>query len=221
MPAAERDGELVADLAAERAGLSEAQVMGVGWPAAANDTGLRGDKPKMLLVAVASRLGDCEDALVDYCGIGSTGYVRGRSGRTGGWLDLFSGRGRLLVNRGWVPKLCQPLLELALDGSGIGRSQAVLGDKNLTRPTRRLVHVAQTRDLPQQSIPQGGGLVRGKDRNSGLSGGAEVAAGQWGISQLDVADLPVATCRTGRIGFGVAKVGGIKIILTGDAHQRE
>src|SRR5215471_16203939 len=108
MPAAERDGELVAHFAAERAGLGEAQVMRVGWLATANDTGLRGDKPKMLLVAVAARFGDCEDALVDCCGIGSTGYVRGRSGRTGGWLDLFSGQGRLLVNCGRFTKLCQP-----------------------------------------------------------------------------------------------------------------
>ena len=43
MAAAERDGELVADLAAERRCLRKAQMMGIGGPAAADEARLLGD----------------------------------------------------------------------------------------------------------------------------------------------------------------------------------
>jgi hypothetical protein len=65
---AERDSELVAHLAAERAWLHEAEVMGIGWLATADQAGLGGDEPKVLLVAIAPRLGDGQDALVDAAG---------------------------------------------------------------------------------------------------------------------------------------------------------
>ena len=54
--AAERDGELVARLASERARLRVAQVMRVGWLAATDEACLPGDVAQVLLVAVAPGL---------------------------------------------------------------------------------------------------------------------------------------------------------------------
>jgi hypothetical protein len=65
MPAAEWDRELIADLAAERAGLGESEVVGIRRLAAAQETRLLGDIAQMLPVAIAPRSGDREDALVD------------------------------------------------------------------------------------------------------------------------------------------------------------
>ena len=63
--AAERDGELIAHLAAECARLHEAEVVGIGGLAGAHQAGLLSDKPKVLLVAIASRFGKLEHAIVD------------------------------------------------------------------------------------------------------------------------------------------------------------
>ena len=57
MHPAERHRELIADLAAECPGLCEAQMMGVGGLAAANQTGLRRDKLAVALVAQSARFG--------------------------------------------------------------------------------------------------------------------------------------------------------------------
>jgi hypothetical protein len=63
--AAERDGELVADLATERLRLAKAQVMRVSWLAAADQAGLGGNKSQMSLVAETFWLAEGEDAFVD------------------------------------------------------------------------------------------------------------------------------------------------------------
>jgi len=65
MPATERDRELIADLAAERARLGKSKVVGVRGLAATHETRLLGDIAKVLPVAIATRGGDREDALVD------------------------------------------------------------------------------------------------------------------------------------------------------------
>src|SRR5215831_3070450 len=65
MPAAERDRELIADLAAERTGLGESEVVGVRRLAATQEARLLGDVAKVLPVAIATRRSDREDALVD------------------------------------------------------------------------------------------------------------------------------------------------------------
>jgi hypothetical protein len=65
MPATERDRELIADLAAERTGLGESEVVGVRGLAAAQQTRLLGDVAQVLPAAVATRGSDREDALVD------------------------------------------------------------------------------------------------------------------------------------------------------------
>src|SRR5262245_15006061 len=65
MPSTERDSELIADLAAERTGLGETTVVGIRGLAAAHESGLLGDVSQVLPVAIATRGGDREDALVD------------------------------------------------------------------------------------------------------------------------------------------------------------
>jgi hypothetical protein len=62
---AEGDRELVADLAAERADLSEAEVVRVARLSPANEAGPRSDKLDVGLVPVAARLRDGQHALVD------------------------------------------------------------------------------------------------------------------------------------------------------------
>ena len=65
MDPAQRGNEFIAHLPAECTRLHEAQVMGIGRFSPAHETGLLGDEPQMLFVAIATRLSDCEYALVD------------------------------------------------------------------------------------------------------------------------------------------------------------
>ncbi len=65
MQPANRDREFVADLAAERADLSEAEVVRVARHSPANEAGPRSDELEVGLVAVAARLRDGQHALVD------------------------------------------------------------------------------------------------------------------------------------------------------------
>ena len=69
MCATERNCELIARLAAERAGLHKLQVMRIGRFATAQQARLLGDEPQVLLVAVALRRADREHALVDPAGL--------------------------------------------------------------------------------------------------------------------------------------------------------
>src|SRR5262249_27643976 len=72
VPSAERDSELVTDLAAQRAGLSESKVVGVRGLAAAHEARLLRDITKVLPVAIAPRRRDCQHALIDAHLIGAT-----------------------------------------------------------------------------------------------------------------------------------------------------
>src|SRR5262249_55691334 len=65
MPATEWDRELIADLAAERTGLRETEVVRVRGLAATQQTRLLGDVAQMLPIAIAPRGRNREDALVD------------------------------------------------------------------------------------------------------------------------------------------------------------
>ena len=62
---AQRDDVFVADLAAQRARLGEAEVVGIGRFAAADDAGLGGDEHQVRLVAVPARFAESQRALVD------------------------------------------------------------------------------------------------------------------------------------------------------------
>ena len=63
---AERNGEFVADLQGKPLGLRKANVMGVGWGAAADQAGLLGDKAEVLLRADAFWLTKSEHTLIDF-----------------------------------------------------------------------------------------------------------------------------------------------------------
>jgi hypothetical protein len=65
MRATEWDRELIANPAAERAGLHEPEVVGIRGLAAAHETCLLGDVAQMLPVAIATRRRHRKDALVD------------------------------------------------------------------------------------------------------------------------------------------------------------
>lgn len=70
MTAAQRHGELIADLAAERPALGKAQVMGVAGFTSADQTSLLRHKAHMLTIADAPRLGMGENRFVDESGTG-------------------------------------------------------------------------------------------------------------------------------------------------------
>src|SRR5215467_1667569 len=74
VPAAERDSELVTDLAAERAGLRESKMVGVRGLAAAHEARLLGDITKVLPVTIAPRRRDCQHAHIDANLIGA-GFI--------------------------------------------------------------------------------------------------------------------------------------------------
>jgi hypothetical protein len=63
--ATEWDGELVADFAAERPALRESQVMSIAGLPATDQAGLLGDKPQVVAIADAARLGEGKYRLVD------------------------------------------------------------------------------------------------------------------------------------------------------------
>ena len=65
MDAAQRNRELIAHLAPERARLHVLKVMRVAGPAAADEAGLLGDVAQMLTVAMAARYRNCKPAFVD------------------------------------------------------------------------------------------------------------------------------------------------------------
>src|SRR5665213_2899313 len=67
---AQGDREFVADLAPQRAGLGEPQMMGISRASAADQTGLRGHEFEVGLVAMAARFADGELAFLDFGGTG-------------------------------------------------------------------------------------------------------------------------------------------------------
>ena len=62
---AEWDHEFITHPPAQRSWLHEAEVVGIGMPSPANETRLFSNKPQMLFVAMASRLCNRNNALVD------------------------------------------------------------------------------------------------------------------------------------------------------------
>src|SRR5258708_7468881 len=68
MGPAQGDREFVAHFSAERPRLHEAKMVGIGRLSPTYEAGALGNKSEMLLIAVASRLGNREGALVDMFG---------------------------------------------------------------------------------------------------------------------------------------------------------
>ena len=77
VPAAEGDREFVARFAAQRAWLHIAQMMGIGWLAAADEARLLHDIAKVLAAAIAPRGRNREHALVDALGPTPVGAFAG------------------------------------------------------------------------------------------------------------------------------------------------
>ena len=75
MAPAQRHGELVTDLAAERAVLGEAQMVGVGRPAPTNQASLFSHELDMLLVTKAAWLRMGKPTLVNGCPGGPHGLL--------------------------------------------------------------------------------------------------------------------------------------------------
>ena len=98
MDPAQGGNEFVAHLPAECTRLHEAQVVGIGRFSPAHETGLLGDEPQMLFVAIATRLGNRQHALVDSPGrIISLGTRRSLVG--GGRLGCGNSRDRGSLGR--------------------------------------------------------------------------------------------------------------------------
>ena len=87
MRAAQRDREFVADLEAESAGLRKPQMVGVGGLPAADEAGLFGHEPQMLLVPQPFALGQGQDAFVD----AGVAFVARRRRVRFGWREVSSG----------------------------------------------------------------------------------------------------------------------------------
>src|SRR5579862_3276460 len=168
--AAERDGELVADLAAERAALREAQMVSVAWLPTADQTGLVSDKSHMLAVADPARFRQRQHALFDAAGSGPTlspGLAFGLAPGLGrlGEREIEQRRRRRCR---WSPrrfgcrrrKGCQLGPECLLDPQGVGCSEAVLGGKRPVRPERRIIATGQSLEPGKQSIAQVPGCLR-------------------------------------------------------------
>ena len=77
LPAAEGDREFVARFAAQRAWLHIAQMMGIGWLAAADEARLLHDIAKVLAAAIAPRGRNREHALFDALGPTPVGAFAG------------------------------------------------------------------------------------------------------------------------------------------------
>jgi hypothetical protein len=85
MGAAQRDSELVAGPAAERAWLGVPKMMRVRWLAAAYEASLLSNVAQMLPVAIPTRCSNCEDALINASGLITSGIG---SLRLHLWRDL-------------------------------------------------------------------------------------------------------------------------------------
>src|SRR5262245_26014409 len=118
MHAAERDRKFVAGLAPERARLRVAQVVWVGWLAAADQTGLPGYVTQMVFVAVAARFRNRESGLL--------GARRCSSGRVSRY-DIRSLGGNQRRDL---------LFKRLLDSNGIGHDKRVLDCESRVRPAR-------------------------------------------------------------------------------------
>ena len=147
MEPADRDRVFVADLSAERARLSKANVMRFGRRAATDNAGLRGDELAVLLVAQTNGLRRNATAP-------GASVIRGNwrldcdcvFNRSDKWLpnrrfrnfcrrrmQSFLTSGRRHLDRG------EPLAEAGFDRVGVGGDQRVLGGEVLVDPVGGLV----------------------------------------------------------------------------------
>src|SRR5262245_32219737 len=105
MTAAQRDRELIADFAAERAGLGKSEMVGIGWFAAADKARLLHDISEVLPVAIAARSSNRQDAFVDALRLSLIGGCAGGDHlRPGNERHPRPNRSRMQPNRMAAPK---------------------------------------------------------------------------------------------------------------------
>ena len=137
MGPAERDHEFIAGLAAERPRLHVSEMMGIRWLAAADQARLLDDIAKVVPIAIATRLSDREDALVDAVrptGIGAFGGDRLRGSSKLSDQRIFIRRCASASDDGELRELP---FEGVLDELGIGCREAILGTERPALPNPR------------------------------------------------------------------------------------
>src|SRR5262245_3611311 len=139
VPSAERDSELVTDLAAQRARLSESKMVGVRGLAAAHEACLLGDIAKVLPAAIAPRRSNCQHALIDADLIGA-GFIHLANLVTTS-AESFRRIGRQV--------LAKPFFERFLQNLCIFCAEPILGCKSSLRPGRCALLRLQASDLAQ------------------------------------------------------------------------
>jgi hypothetical protein len=131
--------ELIAHLPTERTRLRKAQVVGIGRPPTANQTGLFDDMPNMIAVTNAARFGKDQDTLVDLrCASRlEQSLIAGSSRRvTGFWF--------------FCRDPCQFGGKRFLKPPGIGRRQLVLCHQPALCPHCRIISGVELFDLAEQ-----------------------------------------------------------------------
>src|SRR5262245_59986296 len=224
MPATEWDREFIADLATERTGLGESEVVGVRWLAAADQTRLLGDTAQMLPVAIAPRGSDREDALVD-----ALRWTRVDAFGDGSHLRCRNLKHRRIVVREsrsfgrW--ELREPPFKSVLHELGIGCCEAILGGEYLTRPGRGEISRCDVPKLGQQLFALRGRLLRGEDCGDLALAAATamtIAERSRRHPRLAVRRLERAVDRRRQQrGWSITEIRRIKVIFTGDANERE
>ena len=159
MTAAERHGELVADLAAERPALGKSQVMGVAGLPTADQTGLLRHKAHMVVIADAPRLWMGENRFVDGLATLLPFWLRRTRLRNGsdrfGWR-----RGFRTTLRPWQPSgvMDGEGLKLGAEGLldmfGVDAIELVLVGQSAMRPFGGLVRTADIIEFAQHLIAQ-------------------------------------------------------------------
>ena len=154
-------GVLVTNLASERTGLSEAEMMGIRRLAPADQAGVGGDELEVLFVAIASRLADRQHAFVDASPdppprsvhLGQLNLNRITVGVSDSWRisirTLWSGALEWEATRRRGFSHCGPPIHTAkellllpkclFDKFGVFRAQAVLDRQLPERPRRHLL----------------------------------------------------------------------------------
>ena len=130
VPAAERNGELIADFAAECLALRKSEMVGICRPSAANQAGMLGDRSDMISVTHPTGFRHRQHALIDRSGAPIFSVFLP--------VCYWTGQEVPLLRFGWVCAAdsngLQSRLEGLLEDLGIFSDQCVLLGKNFVGP---------------------------------------------------------------------------------------
>ena len=222
MAPAQRHGELIADLAAERAVLREAQMVSICGLPAANQAGLFGNELDVLRSRKRRGSGTGKPALIDRLGERSIVAALRLSMRR---------RGRLLGSAAWGYRLSPAPVSRVANWPGthprppsISLGQSVLGGR---------IRCAQM--AASSAEPKSLSSARSRSRNSADASGPRIglAEGAYDLSaprrefverdsvgrrSADDSCLPLASQALASV-WSASQVGRIKIVLAGDADR--